>query len=205
MWYHPAGDGKQVEGTAQGAGKRLQRDSLDDALDASADYRAIFEATGDGVVITDMDGTLVDVNPAFCRMHGYTREEMLRLSPPEFIHPAYHSIFAEYMASLNEDRPYRTNALDLRRDGTAFPVEVTGTVFSYRGRPHTLGIVRDVSERRLAEERLREREEQYRSIFESTSDGLIINDPETGRVVHEAAARAAGHDEATLTRFLGVH
>src|SRR5947209_20594187 len=93
------------------------------------DYRAIFEATGDGVIISDMDGNLVDVNPALCRMHGYSREDMLRLFPTQFIHPAYHGVFAEYMASLNDERAYRTTALDVRNDGTAFPVDVNGTTF----------------------------------------------------------------------------
>jgi PAS domain S-box-containing protein len=43
---------------------------------------------------------------------------------------------------------------------------------------------RDIRDRVLTVDQLREREEQYRSVFESTSDGLIINDPEMGRVVH---------------------
>ena len=47
---------------------------------AADDYRAIFEATGDGVIIADMDGNLVDVNPALCRMHGYSRQEMWSLA-----------------------------------------------------------------------------------------------------------------------------
>jgi PAS domain S-box-containing protein len=150
----------------------VNRESAGDRATAGIDadgYRAIFEATGDGVIIADMDGNLVDVNPALCRMHGYSREEMLRLYPTEFIHPDYHGIFAEYMASLHEGRPYRTTALDLRKDGTAFPVEVNGTVFSYRGRRCVLGIVRDITERVRAQELLEQRvEERTREL-----DGLL--------------------------------
>jgi PAS domain S-box-containing protein len=137
-------------------------------------------------------------------MHGYTREEMLHLYPTEFIHPAYHATFADYMTSLRQDRSYRTSAVDVRQDGTAFPVEVNGTVFTYRGRRHALGIVRDVSDQKQVEERLREGEEQYRSVFESTSDGLIINDPETGRVVHANPAVCRMHGY-TYDEFVGLH
>ena len=183
---------------------RLTDDSTENAPAWSDDYRAVFEATGDGVIITDMDGQVVDVNPALCQMHGFSREEMLRLYPTEFIHPSYHGVFAEYMASLREGRSYRTVALDLRKDRSSFPVEVNGTVFTYQGRRHVLAMVRDVSDRVLAEDQLREREEQYRSVFESTSDGLIINDPETGRVVHANPAVCRMHGY-TYDEFVGLH
>lgn len=183
---------------------RVTYDSTEHESAWPDDYRAIFEATGDGVIISDLDGHVIDVNPAFCRMHGYSRDEMLQLYPTDFIHPRYHGVFAEYMASLREGHPYRTVALDLRKDGTTFPVEVNGTVFTYQGSRHALGMVRDISDRVLAEDQLREREEQYRSVFESTSDGLIINDPETGRVVHAnpAVCRMRGY---TYDEFVGLH
>lgn len=151
-------------GTAQESGRR------DAPNNGAEDYRAIFEATGDGVIIADMEGNLVDVNPALCRMHGYSREEMLRLYPTEFIHPDYHAVFAEYMVSLNEGNSYRTTALDIRKDGTAFPVEVNGTVFTYRGRPHVLGVVRDITElaqsRELLEQRVEERTRELSILLE---------------------------------------
>jgi PAS domain S-box-containing protein len=139
------------------AGPNRQTDTTSQSSD---DYRAIFQATGDGVIIADMDGNLVDVNPALCRMHGYSREDMLRLFPTQFIHPAYHGVFAECMASLNEERPYRTTALDVREDGTAFPVEVNGTVFTYRGRRHVLAIVRDITVQVHVQEMLEQRVEE---------------------------------------------
>ncbi len=75
----------------------LRADGAIDARlrEAVEQYRGIFEATSDGLAVNDMDGTLVEVNPAFCRMHGYTREEMLRVQPAGFIHPAYQHLFAE--------------------------------------------------------------------------------------------------------------
>ncbi|GAC1319120.1 MAG: hypothetical protein NVS2B16_24420 [Chloroflexota bacterium] len=162
------------------------------------EYRAIFEATSDGLIVADLDGRLVEVNPALCRMHGYSRDELVRLYPTDFIHPDYHSIFAEYMATLNRGGTYQTGAIDVRKDGSTFPVEVHGTTFVYRGTPHVLGVVRDVSERAEAERQLREREEQYRGIFETTSDGLIIGDIDGFVVeVNPAACRMYGysHDE----------
>jgi PAS domain S-box-containing protein len=53
---------------------RLAEESLQEA---EARYRSIFEATSDGLIILDPDSRIVEVNPALCRMHGYTREELI--------------------------------------------------------------------------------------------------------------------------------
>jgi two-component sensor histidine kinase len=84
------------------------------------------------------------------------------------------AVFAEYMASLNEGRSYRTTALDTRKDGTPFPVEVNGTVFTYRGRPHVLGVVRDITELAHARELLerRAKEALYRIAQEALQNAL---------------------------------
>ena len=61
-----------------------------------------------------------------------------------------------------------------RKDGTSFDVEVHATPFTYKGKPHLLAIVRDITEQVQAEQQLREQEDQYRGVFEAASDGLVI-------------------------------
>ena len=57
-------------------------------------YRAIFEASSDGLVINDADtGIVLEANPAFCRMHGY--DQMVGLHPTVFIHPDSHHLFED--------------------------------------------------------------------------------------------------------------
>lgn len=126
----------------------------------TADYRAVFEATGDGVFIADMDGHLVDVNTALCLMHGYSRAEVLQLFPTAFIHPDYHDRFAEFLTSVKQERPYRIRSVHLRRDGIAFPVAVDGTSVMFRGKRSVLGIVRDITEQVQAEELLERRADE---------------------------------------------
>jgi PAS domain-containing protein len=83
----------------------------------------------------------------------------------------------------------------LRKDGTTFPAEVQGTMFTYNSKPHSLGVVHDITERVEAEQQLREREEQYRSIFEATTDAVLILDLEDGHVAeaNPAACRLYGY------------
>jgi hypothetical protein len=77
-------------------------------------------------------------------------------SPADLIHPDDLRLFADYVAVAAGGGVFRTEARDLRKDGTAFPVEVVGSSFLYKGQPHILGVVRDISDRKTAE---REREE----------------------------------------------
>ena len=159
-----------------------------------AQYRNVFEASTDGLVINDLeDGHLVEVNPAMCRMHGYTYDEFMTLHPMTFIHPDSHPIFAEYIDTVKAGKQFQARAIDVRKDGTPFPVEVHGTTFDYKGKPHVLAVVRNVTEQVRAEEQLREKEAQYRSIFEATSDGLLINDLEDGHIVEANPAECRMH------------
>ena len=139
-------------------------------------YRSIYEATSDGLIISDWDGTIVEVNPAVCRMFGYSREEFLGLPPTATVHPASLSLVAESMRAIQEGGQAQAQLVNLRKDGTPFPTEVHGTTFTYLGKPHSLGVVRDITERVESEQQLREREEQYRSIFESTYDAVVVMD-----------------------------
>ena len=126
-----------------------------------AQYRSIFEASTDGLVINDLeDGHPVEANPAMCRMHGYTYEEFMMLHPMNFIHPDSHALFAEYINTVKAGKKFQARAIDMRKDGTPFPVEVHGTTFDYKGKPHVLAVVRDVTEQVQAYELLEQRVEE---------------------------------------------
>ena len=127
---------------------------------AEQQYRDIFDAASDGLVVNDLEtGIVLEANPAFCQMHGY--DGMAGFHPSVFIHPDSHHLFADYVAALRDGREFRCRALDVRRDGTVFDVEVLGRRISYHGKEAMLGVVRDVSEDvrayQILEERVAER------------------------------------------------
>jgi len=123
-------------------------------------YRSIFEATSDGLVINDLEsGVVLEANPAAHHMHGY--ENMVGMHPTQFIHPDWHGVFGDYLQAIKSGKEFRSLAQDVRSDGTVFDVEVLGRGFLYQGRPAVLGVVRDVTEHvhafQLLEERVAER------------------------------------------------
>jgi PAS domain S-box-containing protein len=118
-------------------------------------YRSVFETTSDGLVINDLEsGLVVEANPAFCRMHGFTYQEMIGRDPHTFIDPGSHGLFAAYTEVALAGRTFDCRAMDVRKDGTRFHVEVHGAPLTYRGRPCVLGVVRDISDRVRAYEEL---------------------------------------------------
>ena len=114
---------------------------------------------------------------------------------------------AEYMKAIQAGRSFLGQAVDLRKDGSAFPVEVRGSTFMYLGKPHTLSVLRDITERVEAEKQLLEKEEQYRSIFEASTDGLLIIDLENSHSVevNPMACQMWGYThEEMLGRPIGI-
>jgi PAS domain S-box-containing protein len=137
-------------------------------------YRGIFQASSDGLILLTSDGKIVDVNPAVCKMHGYEREEMLKLEPKGIIHPDDHGLFDQFVTALKHGNPFACEARDIRKDGSVFDVQVHGIPFVHQGLPHLLGIVRDVTEQRRAAHQLQEWNEELEERVEERSSELRV-------------------------------
>jgi PAS domain S-box-containing protein len=126
-------------------------DALASAQASEEQYRGIFDATGDGLVISDPHtGVVVEVNPAFAQMHGYDRDELIGARPAQFIHPDEHGLFTDFLDAVQHGLAYRGRARDVTKDGRVFDVEIRGRSLPFRGQPHLLSVVRDISEEAAA-------------------------------------------------------
>jgi PAS domain S-box-containing protein len=131
--------------------------------DKEQQYRIIFEAASDGMIISDIEsGRILDANPAAIAMHGFTREEFIGLHLTSYIHPDSQNLFTKAPSTIQSkggllDVP----AVHLHKDGTSFYVDVRRTPIPFQGRPCVLSIVRDVTERINAERLLHERVELH--------------------------------------------
>ncbi len=142
-------------------------------------------------MINDPDtGVIVEANPAFCQMHGYTHEEFVGLTPEAFIHEDNYALFQEYVATVRAGGAFRGRAIDLRRDGTP-PCGGHGFKFSLLDRPHLLGVVRDITEQIQAEIALRESEARNHALINAIPD-FIFRIHEDGTFLDVKAAREEG-------------
>jgi PAS domain S-box-containing protein len=157
-----------------------RKEAEDRLLKQEEQYRRIFNATSDGLVITDIaTGIVRAANPAFCRMHG--EKDMVGMVPEVFIAADSLHVFTEKTAAVQAGMDFRGRAEHRRRDGSRFFVEVLGTSFEFDGAPAVLGVVRDITEQvrseqaleRLVSERTRELERR-RAVAEGLKDLLAI-------------------------------
>jgi PAS domain S-box-containing protein len=121
-------------------------------------YRGIFESVTDALVILDLDGNIVEANPAACRMSGYHYEEILGLSGYAIIHPESYEVYEALKREVRSGGRLQTDAKGVRRDGSALAVNVYGTGFEYRGKHHILAVIRDITERKKVFDRLLQQE-----------------------------------------------
>jgi PAS domain S-box-containing protein len=155
-----------------------ERRTAEARLQASEEqYRAIFNASADGMVIWDRDYRRVDVNPAHERIFGYTREEVIGRGFEVLSHSAGRDDpRRELVRRALAGEATRAELAGFHKSGRAFVTEVHVVPFQHRGEPHALAIVRDITERKAAEEQLRISEEQYRAIFNAAADSLVLRD-----------------------------
>jgi PAS domain S-box-containing protein len=154
-----------------------ERKAAEAALRASEEqYRAVFEASVDGLLLWDAGHRIVDVNRAFLAMHGYRREELIGGTTPAFIPPELREQCAELLPDILGGKPCHIESRSRRRGGEEIEVEIHGVPVLYQGRPHVLIVLRDITERKRAEQALKLREEQYRVIFDGSADALVLWD-----------------------------
>jgi PAS domain S-box-containing protein len=164
--------------------KRLKRERTEKALRESEErYHSLFDRMLDGFYLSTHEGRFVDVNPAFVKMFGYSsRQEMLDI--PNIAEALYFSP-DERGKHIPETAEKGVEVFPMRRkDGSIIWVEDHGGyVHDEHGKVvYHEGILRDVTERKQMEEKLRESEDRYRSLFDRMLSGVYRSTHE-GRFV----------------------
>ena len=120
----------------------------DSQITSEEEYRNIFEAASDGLVIYDIGfDSIVEANSAASEMHGYTRQEFIGLNPAVFMLPESHALFMEQTQAAEPDSLFESLTVHRHKDGSPFPVEEHRSTINYRGRQCLLSVIRDVSQR----------------------------------------------------------
>ena len=161
-------------------------------------YRKIVENIYDIVYSSYADGILYFVSPNVLLLTGFKPEEIIGHNILEFIHPDDREhVLSDFEKTMKTGEEFPTIFRLLKKDGSYFYVEEFGKVVSERADIVGLtGVLRDISERKNAEEALRESEERFRSLFESAPEFIHILD-KTGKIlqINPAATLGSGYSE----------
>jgi two-component system sensor histidine kinase/response regulator len=149
------------------------RKRVEEALrESELRFRAFVDHATDAFFLQDERYAILDVNRQACESLGYTRDELLGMTPMIFDPDVSLADLEEIDRRLNAGEIMAFESRHRRKDGTVFPVEVRGQAFWEGGRRLTVALVRDIAERRRAEEALRESEARFRGTFENAAIGI---------------------------------
>ncbi|MBI3765220.1 MAG: PAS domain S-box protein [Ignavibacteriales bacterium] len=164
--------------------KAIDRKKAEETLRASEErYRTVAETASDAIISIDGDGKILFVNTAAEKIFGYSIHEMLgndlTMLMPEYLRYVHKFSLQQYTETGKRHMTWGGVELPgLHKKGHEIPLEVSFGEFIREGRHIFTGIVRDITERKVAGEALRQSEEKYRKLFEESQDGIILTTPD---------------------------
>ncbi len=169
-----------------------ERKAVEESLTS---LRKAVESSGVGITITDVSGSIIYTNPAEAGMHGYKVEELVGL-PARILAPEdlRHEMSPDEIGSM---KGMTRETVNLRKDGTAFPVNrTTDVVREQNGHPlFIVSISEDITDKKRAEEKIRESEKKYRDLVDNMQDLVyIIDDRGDIQFVNQAVADRSGFE-----------
>lgn len=156
-------------------------------------YKAIFETVVDGIITFDESGRIDAFNPAAERIFGYRADEVVGCNVSMLMPEPYRSTYDGYIARyLRAGRAgvvdIGREAMGLHKNGSIFPMDMAVAEKNIAGQRRFNGIVRDISERKAVERRLKETLALQSAILSSASYGIISTDAEVRVRTFNAAA-----------------
>jgi PAS domain S-box-containing protein len=182
---HPILRDRKVVGASVFAKDISERKLAEAGLrESEAKLRAMFEASRDAIGLAK-GGIHIYANPSYLKLFGFeNNDQIVGTSLLNSIAPSHRQRVGENVQRRTAGEPAAKfyEARGLRTDGTEFDADFSISAYEFNGEIYSLATIRDITERKRAEEQIRESEERYRSLFEnapvgvfySTSDGEIV-------------------------------
>lgn len=152
-------------------------------------YESLLKASADGIHIIDNEGRLIEYNESFCKMLGYTSEEMSQLSVKDWDLRWKPIKFVDDLPKNIEASP-TFESFNRRKDGTIITVEINAAIVEINNQPMLLCASRDITLRKKAQEEL----QKYETLMRASGDGIHVLDVEGNLVeVNEAFCSMLGY------------
>ena len=149
---------------------------------------ALFDGIDDAVFVHDQNGNILEANPAACRRLGYSRDQLLTLNTSDIDDPEFAAGFQERLETQLHEGTFRCEGRHRTKDGRLIPVDINTSAIIFHGKPAVLAVMRDITDRKQAEEALKKQERLLRSILENMGDAVIVADANEQFLVFNPAA-----------------
>ena len=137
-------------------------------------HRIILRAAMDGFWLMDLQGQLLEVNDAYCRMSGYTEAELLTMCIADLTADESREQASAHISRIKEQGQERFETRHLGKDGSTIEIEISAQYQDFGG-GRIIAFLRDITERRLAEKALIESDTFIRSVMDNLPIGIAVN------------------------------
>jgi PAS domain S-box-containing protein len=168
-------------------------------IKAGEKFHTLIDSISDTVFITDMEGHFIQVNHSACERLGYSQEELLQMGPADIDTPEYAAKVPERIKALHEQGELVFESAHVRKDGVVIPVELSNRIVDYDGKPVIIGVARDITERKRAEEELR-----IAAAFESQQGMMVTDSAGVILRVNQAFTRLTGYSAVEAVIQVGL-
>lgn len=167
-------------------------------------YRRLVETSPDAIIVTGADMKVVMANKQAAILYGTKSEaDLIGLNVMNFVAPE-DRVLADFgtLETLKSGRSAIREYKLVKKDGSTYSGEITASLLTdAKGNPiGFLGITRDITERKQAEERLRESEERFRTLANATQEAIFIHESEQILEVNQMATQMTGFTAEELTK-----
>ncbi len=169
-------------------------------------YWDLFNRVSELVMIHDLQGRLLSVNPAVSQLSGYTFEELIGQSIDNFIVPKTRHLFRdEYLRDIVKQGYAEGVVIFQAKDGSDYCVEYrTFLVKQDESEPYVSGFGRDITERIRTEKELRDNEERYRALADASFEAVFISENGICINANQTAAEMFGYEFDELIGIFGT-
>jgi len=163
-------------------------------------FRTIFTNSSDGIIVADPETKkFIYVNPAICRILDYTEEELTQMGVFD-IHPknSLEHVVSEFEAQAGGEKHLALNIPFLKKDGTIIYMDTNASIVKMNKESRIMGVFRDITDRKRAEEALQESELKYKTLTENSLAGIYIHQDDKYVFVNDRFAEMVGYSPDEL-------
>jgi PAS domain S-box-containing protein len=185
---------------------KMLRLQLSELKDWEKKYKSLVRTSPDAVTLTDLKGRIIEVSPKTLKLHGYRRaEELLGMKAADLIVAKNRKKAASSMRkTLEQGHVGSVEFAMIRKDGSHFIAELDASLIrDAKGKPQAfIATVRDITERKRAENALRQSEERYKALFDRSLYGVFVHDFEGNFLdANRAALKLLGYRKSEITKL----
>ncbi len=147
-------------------------------IESEKRFRDLFESSPDAIFVEDFGGTVLDANPAACRLHGLSREELVGRNVRDLVPPEAREEALREFERLSAGEIEYAEGFSQSPAGQPIPVEIRASRFVFGRKPAVLLHVRDITERKEAESEIKRLKAFYEQVLDDLPADVAVMDPE---------------------------